>query len=376
MRVVSLLASGTEIVCAMGAGEWLVGRSHECDNPPSVKGLPECTRPAFDVSMASGRIDAEVRRRLRAGEPLYHVDTELIHSLEPDLLIAQEHCEVCAVTPGDVQRAGCVVAAQVLALSAGSVQGIFDGILAIGRAMGREPDAADLVDAMKRRMDAVHAAVAHHRAPSLVVLEWIDPVFAMGNWGPELVAAANGRLVLGEKGEHSSAIDWQRVCDADPEWLIIAPCGFDLERTIREAPTLEILPGWSDLRAVRQGKVVLADGNRYFNRSGTTIVETVEILAEILHGYPAGHRGRAWVTHSRPGETSRVRDLHAKACASNRPTYTDPATGYEVFTTDFLRRRGYCCGNGCRHCPYPSPAETAIANRQATQIDTPRPSPP
>ena len=110
MRVISLLASGTEIVCALGAGDWLVGRSHECDNPPWVAGLPECTRPAFDVSMASGRIDAEVRRRLKAGEPLYHVDTELIHSLKPDLLITQEHCEVCAVTPGDVHRAGCVVA--------------------------------------------------------------------------------------------------------------------------------------------------------------------------------------------------------------------------------------------------------------------------
>ena len=106
--------------------------------------------------------------------------------------------------------------------------------------------------------------------------------------------------------------------------------------------------------------MVLADGNRYFNRSGTTIVETVEILAEVLHGYPAGHRGRAWVSHARPGETARVRELHADACARNRPTYTDPATGYAVFTADYLRRRGYCCTNGCRHCPYPSPAESAM----------------
>ena len=262
MRVVSLLASGTEIVCGLGAGEWLVGRSHECDNPPWVARLPVCTRPAFDISMSSGQIDAEVRRRLKAGEPLYHVDTELINSLKPDLLITQEHCEVCAVTPADVKRAGCVVAGQVLALRAGSVQGIFDGIFSIGRALGREPDAANLVDAMRRRIDAVHDAVKHRRAPSLVVLEWTDPVFAMGNWGPELVEAANGRLMLGEKGEHSSAIDWQRVRDADPEWLIIAPCGFDLERTMREVPTLEALPGWFDLRAVRQGKVVLADGNQ------------------------------------------------------------------------------------------------------------------
>ena len=222
---------------------------------PSVGGrLPACTRPAFDVSMSSGQIDAEVRRRLRNGEPLYHVDADLINSLEPDLLITQEHCEVCAVTPADVRRAGCVAARQVLALRAGSVQGIFDGIFSIGRALGREPDAANLTAAMKSRIRAVHSAVKHRRASSLVALEWTDPVFAMGNWGPELVKAANGRLLLGEKGEFSRAIDWQRVRDADPEWLIVAPCGFDLERTQREVPTLEALPAGSICGRCGKGK--------------------------------------------------------------------------------------------------------------------------
>jgi iron complex transport system substrate-binding protein len=297
MRVVSLLAAGTEIVCGLGAGEWLVGRSHECDNPPWVARLPACTRPAFDISVSSAAIDAEVRRRLKSGEPLYHVDTDLINALGPDLLITQEHCQVCAVTPSDVRRSGCIVARQVLALRAGSVQGILDDIISIGRALGRELDAANLVSAMWERIVAVHDAVKHWRAPSLVVLEWTEPLFAMGNWGPELVEAANGCLALGEGGGFSTVVDWQRLREADPEWLIIAPCGFDLERTMREVPTLEALPGWFDLRAVREGKVVLADGNRYFNRSGTTIVETTEILAEILHKYPAGHRGTAWVSY-------------------------------------------------------------------------------
>ncbi len=359
MRIVSLLASGTEIVVGLGAANMLVGRSHECDNPTWVKELPACTRPAFDIAMSSRQIDTEVRRRLKAGEPLYHVDTKLISSLEPDLLIAQEHCEVCAVTPADVERAGCVVAGQVMALGAGNVQGIHDGILSIGRALGREQEAANLVGAMKSRISFVHGAVKHHRAPTVVALEWTDPAFAMGNWGPELVEAANGRLLLGEKGEYSRAIDWQQVRDADPEWLIVAPCGFDLERTTREAPMLEALPGWFDLKAVRNDQVALADGNTYFNRSGTTIVQTVEILAEILHGFPAGRQGKAWVRHSRLREWELARQRHASACASSGPSYADPVTGFDVFTANFLKNRGYCCGNDCRHCPYPDDVRAA-----------------
>lgn len=304
MRVVSLLASGTEIVCALGAGEWLVGRSHECDNPPWVKELPECTRPAFDVSRPSGWIDAEVRRRLKEGLPLYHVDRDLIDSLKPDLLVAQAHCEVCAVTPRDVERAGCVVAGRVLALEAGTVSGIFEGVTAVGRAIGRASVATELVNDMRSRIAEVKHAVKDFPSPTVIMLEWTDPIFAMGNWGPELVDAANGRLLLGERGAHSRAIDWERVRNADPDWLVVAPCGFDLDRARREIPTLEALPGWFELRAVRQGRVVLADGNRYFNRSGTTIVETVEILAEILHGRPAGHEGSAWVRYSADDATA------------------------------------------------------------------------
>ena len=187
-----------------GRGEYLVGRSHECDNPPWVARLPACTRPAFDVSLSSAQIDAEVRRRLRAGEPLYHVDSELINSLEPDLLITQEHCHVCAVTPADVQRTGCVVAGQVMALHAGSVQGILDGAFSIGRALGQQQSAANLVATMTDRIAAVHREIGDRPAPTLVAIEWTEPVFAMGNWAPELVEAANGRALLCEKGEFST----------------------------------------------------------------------------------------------------------------------------------------------------------------------------
>lgn len=298
MRVISLIASGTEIVCALGAGHTLVARSHECNHPDWVRNLPAATRPAFDINLSSSQIDAEVRRRLKAGEPLYHVDKDLIRALRPDLLITQAHCEVCAVTPGDIARAGCdTPAAQVLALSAGTVQGIYDGILGVADAMGLRPAGLALIADMQRRIDAVSAAVRHKPTPSVVMLEWIDPIFSMGNWGPELVEAANGKVLLGEKGQHSRAIPWDCVREADPDFLIIAPCGFGLDRTLRELPLLESLPGWPDLRAVRSGHIALADGDLYFNRSGTTIVQTVEIIAEILHGHRSAaedHRG-AWM---------------------------------------------------------------------------------
>jgi iron complex transport system substrate-binding protein len=297
MRIVSLLSSGTEIVCRLGAGEELVGRSHECDNPGWVKRLPVCSCPAFNVEMSSREIDAEVRRRMKENEPLYHVDAELITRLKPDLLITQEHCEVCAVTPTDMKRTGCEgLAKQVLALSAGSLRGIYDGILAVGKAIDRAAAAKDLVGEIQQKIDNVHRAVRRKPAPSLVVLEWTDPVFPTGNWGPELVEAANGKLLLSEEGEHSRAISWDDVRQANPDHLIVAPCGYNLSRSIREIPILEALPGWFKLRAVKGGRVAFADGSKFFNRSGPTVGETVEIIAEILHGcrFGRGWEGRAW----------------------------------------------------------------------------------
>lgn len=300
MRIVSLLASGTEIVCALGAGEELVGRSHECDNPEWVKPLPCCTRPAFDIEVSSREIDAEVRRRIRTGEPLYHVDVELIQRLQPDLLISQEHCHVCAVTPDDLVRSGCgILAPQVLALSAGTVAGIYAGVGAIGAASHRESAAADLVAKMQRGIAYVTAATQRNPKPSLVMLEWTDPIFAMGNWGPELAEAANANLLLGHKGEMSRAISWEAVRAADPDYLIIAPCGYSLARSLHEIHVLEALPGWSELRAVTAGNVAFADGNKFFNRSGTTIVETVEIIAEILHGLGTNWREKAWSPYAK-----------------------------------------------------------------------------
>ena len=298
LRVVSLLASGTEIVCALGAGDWLVGRSHECDNPAWVQGLPALSEPAFDVSVSSKAIDAEVNRRLRAGEPLYLLENAKIAELAPDLIITQAHCEVCAVSPGDLERSGCLVSgtAQVMALTAGSLDGVFEGMQRVADALGFSVKGRELVEGERERLAAVTERCSGKPAPTVVLLEWTEPVFAMGNWGPELVEAARGRLLIGNKGEHSRAIPWEQVLEADPDLLVVAPCGYTLQRALVEREVLEAMHGWSSLRAVKAGKVAYADGNLYFNRSGMTVVRTAEILGEMLHGEVFGERseGVAW----------------------------------------------------------------------------------
>jgi iron complex transport system substrate-binding protein len=288
LRIVSLLASATEIVCALDAGDLLVGRSHECDNPNWVRSLPPCSEPAFDVSVSSGEIDREVNRRIRAGEPLYRIDTDRIRALAPDLIIAQSHCEVCAVTPGDVERSGCFPGARVLSISAGSVEDIFASIREIARAIQCEQRGLELISEQHKRLKRLRILTTGLRRPSVAVLEWTDPIFPMGNWGPELVDAANGELVLGNRGQHSSAINAELLKVANPEYLIVAPCGFDLHRSFEELPVLKRYPWWNELRAVRDWHVAFADGNLFFNRSGITVVRTAEIIAEILHGVVTG----------------------------------------------------------------------------------------
>lgn len=298
MRVVSLLASGTEIVCVLGAGDSLVGRSHECDNPAWVKSLPQCSEPAFDVSVSSGEIDREVNRRLRTGEPLYVIHYDLIRSLHPDLIVAQSHCEVCAVTPADVSRAmkqngDARIQSMTVPLSASTVEEVLGGIQQVADALSsvdpaRKPrwqaTAYSTILEQRERLDRVRQRTMGLPCPTVAVLEWADPIFAMGNWGPELVEIAGGEPVMGNPGQHSHAIPAEQLREADPEVLIIAPCGFPLERAMDEQSVLERLPWWDDLRAVRSGCVAFADGNLYFNRSGMTIVRSAEILAEILHG--------------------------------------------------------------------------------------------
>jgi iron complex transport system substrate-binding protein len=298
-RIVSLLASGTELVCALGAGDRLVGRSHECDYPEWVKKLPAVSRPTFDITGTSREIDERVRTRLRDRLPLYEVDDAAIASLAPDVLVTQTHCEVCAVSPADLAHGGSplLTRKQVVALETGSLEAILEGFAAVARVLDLEQACDALVGGIRTRMADLAARTRSLIRPTVVCLEWTDPVFAMGNWGPEIVALAGGTSLLGNTGQHSASIAWEAVQRADPEILVVAPCGFGVARTLGEMPALAANPGWRDLRAVREGKVFVADGNIHFNRSGPSVFETPWLLAEILHPgqFPARHRGTWWV---------------------------------------------------------------------------------
>jgi iron complex transport system substrate-binding protein len=305
-RIVSLLASGTELVCALGLGESLVGRSHECDYPEWVKTLPAVSHPTFDIEGASADIDARVRELLHAGKPLYAVDETLLDSLAPDIVITQTHCEVCAVSPADLAHgARPRPRERVVALQGGTLEGILTDFVSVARVLGVEERGHALVAELRAQVADVGSRVRALARPRVVCLEWTEPVFSMGNWGPELIALAGGESVLGTTGVHSTTTPWSDVLGADPDVLIVAPCGYGLRRASTEMPAMAAREGWKHLKAVRDGRVFVADGNLYFNRSGPKVFETVELLSEMLHpgAGPARHEGSAWQRFTSIGST-------------------------------------------------------------------------
>jgi iron complex transport system substrate-binding protein len=286
-RVVSLIASATEIICALGARDLLVGRSHECDFPPDVTRSPSLTQPKFPVSGTSYDIDARVKAILQEGLSVYRVDAKKLEALRPDIIVTQDHCEVCAVSLKDVEAAlhawsGRRV--EVVSLRPDSLSDIWEDIAKVARALGRERQGECLVKQLKARMDSVARQSGTTRTrPRSAMLEWIDPLMAGGNWMPELVEMAGAENLFGAKGQPSPWLDWDQVVVSDPDVVLVHPCGFDIARTLREMPLLERRPGWHELKAVQQGRIFVADGNQYFNRPGPRIVESLEILAEIFH---------------------------------------------------------------------------------------------
>ncbi len=297
MCVVSLIASATEIVCALGCEDWLVGRSHECDFPPTVRGLPTCTTPKFDVEGSSCEIDHRVKALLRDALAVYRVDETLLAALEPDVIVTQTQCEVCAVSLRDVELAVASVFSRpprVVALAPNGLVDVWDDIQRVADGLGVPERGAALVSELKRRMSAVEVrAKAIVERPAVACIEWIEPLMAAGNWMPELVAMAGGVNLFGEAGRHSPWMTRDELAERDPDVIVVLPCGFDIARTRVEMPALTNWDGWGRLKAVRTGRVFLTDGNQFFNRPGPRLVESLEILAELIHPevFQFGHEG-------------------------------------------------------------------------------------
>jgi iron complex transport system substrate-binding protein len=289
-RIVSLLASGTEILYGLGLGERVVGVSHECDFPEAVRTKPRVTRANIDASTSSKIIDEQVRESTACGAPLYSIDSALLASLRPDLIVTQSQCDVCAVDYKDVVRTvqsiDALRATKIVSLNPTTLEAVFGDIVRVGRAADCGEAAHHYIERLRNRVESVRERTGHvppAERPRVLCVEWIDPVMVAANWMPDLIALAGGRCDLTRAGERSGHADWHAVVAFDPQVIIVMPCGFDLERSVAESAALTTRPGWDDLAAVCDRRVFAVDGNAYFNRSGPRIVDSLEILAALIH---------------------------------------------------------------------------------------------
>jgi iron complex transport system substrate-binding protein len=286
LRIASLLPSATEIVHFVGAGDALVGVTHECDYPPGVENLPRLTGTSIDQhSMTCAEIDAAVGERLTDSDSIYSLDAKLLEELYPHLVLTQGLCDVCAVSSYVVEQATAALpeTPRVLSMNPTTLNEVLDVTVEVGDALGRGGEAHAKVDALRERLASVEEAVAGLPQPCVGCMEWLDPPFSAGHWIPEMVRLAGGEELFARAGEPSERLSWEEVLGAAPEVLVLMPCGFDAVRAAGEARALLGIPGWEDLPAVENGRVWAVDANSYYSRPAPRLVEGVEILARILH---------------------------------------------------------------------------------------------
>jgi len=301
MRIVSLIASSTEIVCALGLEKNLVGRSHECDFPPSVESLPACSEPKIQINASSKDIDRQVKDIVRDSLSVYSVHKDVLKELKPDLIVTQDQCDVCAVSLKDVEQAvsdWVESKPQIVSLKADDLEGIFKSIEIVGQAAGVLDKSKEVVKRLNERMRTIEQQVPNTKNQiKIACIEWIEPLMAAGNWVPELVERLRANNLFGEAGKHSPWMTWEELKQSNPDVIMIMPCGWDIKRTQEEMFILEAQEGWEDLGAVKNGQVYLTDGNQYFNRPGPRIVESMEIMAEILYPnqFNFGHKSAGWI---------------------------------------------------------------------------------
>lgn len=298
MRIISLLPSATEIVCQVGLAEHLVGVSHECDYPPFVKKLPSVTKSTIPKDAASIEIDAAVRKQLNTEKAIYNLDMAVLKELKPDFIVTQSLCEVCAVAEDEVLDAICELPGNVriINLEPMTLEDVFDTMLLVGEETNFNAQAIHAVTQLKDRVSKImrltEKSIPIRFRLNMVFLEWLDPIFNAGHWTPELIEYAGAESLLSNKHRPSTTISWQRIVDVDPDVLFIACCGYDLERTTEDMPILIKKDEWSSLKAVKQNKVYVADGNAYFSRPGPRLIDGLEIMAHALypdiHNLPLG----------------------------------------------------------------------------------------
>ncbi len=303
MRIVSLLASATEIIAALGCLNQLVGRSHECDYPIEVLQLPLVSTVQIDTETSSSQIDAQIKRLAQTAIQndalkalsMYHIDVALLQELQPDVIFTQTQCEVCAVSERDVIQALQQITGlhpRIVSLAPYRLNDVWEDVIRVGKALERQEQAKALVQQYQRRLDQLQQRSSELRQsdkkPRVAILEWLDPLMAAGNWTPELVTYAGGESLFGEVGIHSPWLTWEELQAGDPDVIILSPCGFSLERTRVDLPLLQQHPLWQSLQAVQHGRVYIIDGNYYLNRSGPRLVESAELLGHVLWGEQIG----------------------------------------------------------------------------------------
>ncbi len=308
MRIVSLLPSATEIVAALGLAEKLVGRSHECDWPLGLGHLPVLTQPKMNPLADAATIDRDVRALVEDGVSVYKLDADAIRALQPDFVITQSQCELCAVSLGEVAAAlrdwlattAEADAAQLVSLEPMALADVAVDIDRVGAALGVEEKAAALNAEMAAGFAALRVQTAALATRKVFFMEWTVPLMGAGNWMPETIAAAGGAVVLGQEGVHSPTVSMADIAAADPDVIVVGPCGFSIERAAQELAPLTPRDDWQALRAVRDGEVYLVNGNHFFNRPGPRLLQSAQIIAEILHAdvFPADNLGTGWLRHA------------------------------------------------------------------------------
>jgi iron complex transport system substrate-binding protein len=286
MRICSFLPSATEIVCALGLENDLAGVTHECDHPPEVRTKPVVVYTRLNPSSAPAEIDRQVNEAVRRGESLYRVDVEKLKEIQPDLIITQDLCHVCAASSHDLAAALAVLhsSTRVLSLSPRRLLDIWGNIISVGEATDRQAEAATLIETLKQRVQAARRAVSGIERPLRVLcLEWLDPPFVAGHWVPEMVEIAGGIDVMGREGEPGFRTEWKDIFAAAPEVIVIMPCGYDLERTAAELRKFSFPDGWNQVPAAVNGRVFAVRANSYFSRPGPRIATGVELLARAIH---------------------------------------------------------------------------------------------